>query len=375
MSWQPICRFGKKMLPLRLQTTFEHGVCRYTAKAGSAGVVMKRRKFITLVGSAVAMPFAARAQQPARVKRIAIVSAAEPASQLVANQHPFYRGFFDELSRQGFIEGRQLAVERYSAEGDTDLFPRLVRDIVAARPDAICSAYGPINLLFKSATTTIPIVAVGPDPVALGLAPSISHPGGNITGVTIDAGLEIWGKRIGLLKEVLPKLSNLTFIIPLPPKLWDGSPFSAVLGQAAKSANIKLTPALLGGKIDADTYRRLFISFAETKPDALLISESAINAVNSVTLIELAAKYRIPAMYTWREHVENGGLMSHSFDLEELGRSAGIQMGQILNGANAGDIPFMQVTRLYLTLNLKTARSLGIEFPATLLGSADFIVE
>ena len=336
---------------------------------------MKRRELITLICGAVASPLVARAQQSAKMKRIAIVSAAETASQLVASHHPFYRGFFDELSRHGLIEGKQIVVERYSAEGDTDRFPQLVRDIVAARPDAICSAYGPITLLFKSANTTIPIVAVGPDPVALGLATSISHPGGNITGVTIDAGLEIWGKRIGLIKEVLPKLSNLAFILPLPPKLWDGSPFSAVLRRAAKSANIALTPALLDGKIDADTYRRLFNSFVETKPDALLISESAINAVNSATLIELAAKYRLPAMYTWREHAENGGLMSHSFDLEELGRSSGFQMGQILSGVNPGDIPFIQVTRLYLTLNLKTAKSLGIEFPATLLGSADFIIE
>jgi putative tryptophan/tyrosine transport system substrate-binding protein len=336
---------------------------------------MRRREFITLVGGAVASPLVARAQQPAKTKRIAIVSAAEPASQMVASYNPIYRGFFDELSRHGLVEGKHLVIERYSAEGDTDRFPQLVRDIVAARPDAICSAYSQITLLFKSTKTTIPIVTIGPDPVALGLAQSISHPGGNITGVTIDAGLEIWGKRIGLIKEVLPKLSNLALILPLPPKLWEGSPYSAVFRQAAKSANIALTPALLDGKIDADTYRRVFISFAESKPDALLITESSINAVNSVTLIELAAKNRLPAMYTWREHAENGGLMSHSFDLEELGRSCGYQMAQVVSGSNPGDIPFIQVTRLYLTLNLKTAKSLGIEFPATLLGSADFIIE
>jgi putative ABC transport system substrate-binding protein len=155
------------------------------------GVGMRRREFITLVGGAVASPLVARAQQPAKRKRMAIVSAAEPASHMVATYHPLYRGFFDELSHHGFIEGKQLFVERYSAEGDTDRFPQLVRDIVAARPDAICSAYSPITLLFKSTKTTIPIVTIGPDPVALGLVPSISHPGGNITGVTIDAGLEI----------------------------------------------------------------------------------------------------------------------------------------------------------------------------------------
>src|SRR4029077_751762 len=125
--------------------------------------------------------------------------------------------------------------------------------------------------------------------------------------------------RIGLIKEVLPKLSNLALILPLPPKLWEGSPYSAVFRQAAKSANIALTPALLDGKIDADTYWHVFTAFAESKPDALLITESSINLANSATLVELAAKHQLPAMYTWRDYVELGGLMSHATDLVELG--------------------------------------------------------
>jgi putative ABC transport system substrate-binding protein len=330
---------------------------------------MKRREFITLLGGAVASPLVAHAQQPAKMKRIAVVWAADP----FAVHHPYYRAFFDEMSRLGFIEGKNLIAERYSADGDTDRFPQLVRDIINARPDAICSTFTPLTSLFKSTKTTIPIVALGADPVASGLVQSISNPGGNITGVTIDAGLEIYGKRFGLIREVLPKLSNLAVILPLPPWLWER--ISDPLRQVAKSANVALTPALFYGKIDADTYRRLFTSFAESKPDALLITESSINVANAVTIVELAAKHRLPAIYTWRDYVEIGGLMSHAMDWVELGRSAGYQLAQVLTGANPADIPFLQVTRLYLTLNLKTAKSLGIEFPATLLGSADFIIE
>jgi ABC-type uncharacterized transport system substrate-binding protein len=336
---------------------------------------MRRREFITLIGGAAASPLVARAQQPAKTKRIAWVSASDPVALMVASYHPFYQAFFDEVSRLGFVEGKNLVVERYSAEGETDRFPKLVRDIVDTRPDAIYAADGGLAFLFKSTKTTIPIVTITADPVALGFATSIARPGGNITGTSVDAGLEIWGKRIGLLKEALPKMSNLCLLLPMSQKRWEVTPYSAVFRQAAKAADIALTPALLEGKIDEAAYLRVFAAFEEQRPDALLVTESSINLINASTIVELAAKHNLPAMYTWRDYVEIGGLMSHAMDLAELGRSSGYQMGQVLSGANPGDVPFLQVTRLYLTLNLKTAKSLGIEFPAALLGSADFVIE
>jgi putative ABC transport system substrate-binding protein len=331
--------------------------------------------FISPISGAAASPLVAGAQHPAKMKRIALVNPADKLENMVASAFPFYRVFFDEISRVGFVEGKNLVVERYTAGGDTNRFPELVRDVLDTRPDAIYPLEFALTYLFKLTNSSIPIVSIVVDPVATGLAKSIARPGGNITGVVVDAGPKIWGKRFGLLKELLPKLSKLALILPVPPKSWEVSPYWAIIRQTAKTVDVELLPALLDGKIDEAAYQRVFAMFDENRPDALLIAESPINAVNSSTIIELAAKYRLPAMYTWKEIAEIGGLMSYSFDLEELGRYSGYQMGQILNGTNPADIPFIQVTRLYLTLNLKTAKSLGIEFPATLLGSADFIIE
>jgi putative tryptophan/tyrosine transport system substrate-binding protein len=155
---------------------------------------------------------------------------------------------------------------------------------------------------------------------------------------------------------------------------WE-NPYGAAIRQAAKAAHIVVTAVWSGGKIDEAEYEHVFAAFEQNRPDALIVPEQAIHLVNAATIVKLAAKHRLPAMYTQKGYVEIGGLMAYSPDLEELGRSTGYQIGQILNGINPGDLPYNQVTRYELALNLKTAKSLGIEFPATLLGSADFIIE
>src|SRR5579863_2450244 len=334
---------------------------------------MKRREFITFIGGAAASPLAARAQQPAKMKRIAIVHPSESVANLVASYHRFYRAFFDELSRLGFVEGKNLVVERYSAMGQPDRYAQLVRDAIDTRPDAIYALDGQLVLLFKAATTTIPIVTVSSDPVAMGLVSNIARPGGNVTGTAVDAGLEIWGKRIGLLKEALPKLSNVLIIMQTR-KAWEGL-FGSAVRQAAKAANIAANAVWFDGDVDEAAYQRVFAAFERDRPDGLMVSDIAVHLTNRFTIVELAAMHRLPAMYPYREFVEIGGLMSYASDLEEMGRSTGLQMGQILNGANPSDIPYNLVAHYELALNLKTAKSLGVEFPATLLGSADFAVE
>jgi len=333
---------------------------------------MRRREFITLIGGAAASPLVARAQQPAKMKRIVIVA---PSDDMVATTNPLYYGvstpFFDELGRFGFIEGKNLVVGRYSAAGQPDRFAPLAREVVDTHPDAIYAVTSFLSTAFKAATTTIPIVCITSDPVVAGLVSNIARPGGNITGSSVDTGAEIWGKRIGLLKEALPRLSNIFIIAERTPR-WEG-PFGAAVRQAATAASIALNAALLDGKIDEAAYQRVFAAFEQDRPDALLVSD--YGGHNFGTISELAAKHRLPAMYPYRFIVETGGLMSYGIDLDEVGRSNGYQMAQVLNGANPRDIPFIQITRLQLTLNLKTARSLGLEFPATLLGSADFIIE
>jgi putative tryptophan/tyrosine transport system substrate-binding protein len=335
---------------------------------------MKRREFITLLGgTAAAWPLAAMAQQRAKMKRIAMVHPTEAAANLVASYHRSYRAFFDEVSRLGFVEGKNLVVQRYSAAGQPDRFAPLAREVVDTHPDAIYAMTSFIGLAFKAATTTIPIVCVTSDPVAAGLVSNIARPGGNITGSSADTGFEIWGKRIGLLKEALPKLSNI-FLIAEKTARWEG-PFGSAVRQAATAASITLNSAFLDGKLEEAAYQRVFAAFEQDRPDALLVSDYGGHITNAPTIVALAANHRLPTMYAWREFVEIGGLISYGDDLEALGRSAGYQMGQVFNGTNPGDIPFNQVTRLELAINLKTAKSLGLEFPATLLGSANFIVE
>ena len=241
------------------------------------------------------------------------------------------------------------------------------------RPDAIFSTDIIPALAVKAATTTIPIVAISGDPVALGLVSNIARPGGNITGSAVNAGFEIWGKRFGLLKEVLPMLSNACIILHRRIE-WEG-PYGTAIRQAAKDASVALKETVFAGKIDETGYQRVFSAFEQDRPDALIVSEFSVHFTNRAMIVELAAKHRLPAMYTWKDFVEIGGLMAYSPDFSEVGRSVGHQMGQILNGTNPGDIPYNQVTHYELALNLKTANSLGLEFPATLLGSADFIIE
>jgi putative ABC transport system substrate-binding protein len=337
------------------------------------GTGMRRREFLGVMGSAASLPLAALAQQPAEMKRLAMVHPSDPVGTFVPSYHRSYRAFFDELSRLGFVEGKNLVVERYSAEGQPDRYAKLAYDVVDRHPDVIFSMSGSVGLAFKAATTTIPIVTTASDPLAQGLVSNIAKPGGNLTGTSVNAGLEIWGKRIGLLKETLPKLSNLC-VLAQTQEGWEG-PFNSGVRQAAKAASTALTAVAFDGKIDDAQYQRVFAAFEQDRPDAFIVLSYPVHLTNRVTIVGLAAKHRLPAMYPYREFVEVGGLMSYSSDLTELLRSTGNQIGQILNGTNPRDIPFSQVTRYELSLNLKTATSLGLEFPAILLGSADLIVE
>jgi putative tryptophan/tyrosine transport system substrate-binding protein len=331
---------------------------------------MQRRTFIILIGgTAAAWPLAALAQQRAKIKRIAMVDPARPVANMLASTDRFFGAFFEELGRAGYVEGKNLVVERYSALGQTDRFAPLAREVVDTRPDAVYAISSPVGLAFKAATTTIPIVTLTSDPVAAGFTPNIARPGGNITGTSVDAGFETWGKRIGLLKEALPKLSNV-FIIADTRDRWEGQ-----FGSAVRQAAVVLNAAVFEGKFDDAAYQHVFAAFEQNRPDGLLISDIGLHLTNRRTILELAAKHRIPAMYAYTVFVEFGGLMSYGVDREELGRSTGYQIGQILNGSNPGDIPFNQATHYELAINLKTAKSLGLEFPATLLGSADFVVE
>jgi putative ABC transport system substrate-binding protein len=333
---------------------------------------MRRRDFITAFGTAAAWPLAVRAQQPAKIKRIAVVHPVEKVGNMTINGRRSFRVFFEELSRLGYVEGQNLGVERYSGEGRPERYAELARDVVNTHPDLIVAVAARLSLDFKMATTTIPIVTIVIDPIALGLVASIARPGGNITGVTIAGGLEITGKRMGLLVEAMPKLSSLSYLVSRP--FWEDSRGAAVR-EAAKRAGISLKAALLGSAFNEAEYQRVFRSMEQDRADALLVSHEAEHFTYRATIIELAAKDRIPTMYAYREFVQVGGLMAYSIDQAEIYRRLANLIDKILRGANPGDIPFYQPTKFELSINLKTAKALGLEMPAMLLGRADEVIE
>jgi putative ABC transport system substrate-binding protein len=333
---------------------------------------MRRRDFITAFGTAAAWPLAVRAQQPAKIKRIAMVHPSEKVGTMTINSRRIFRAFFEELSRLGYVEGQNLGVERYSGEGRPERYAELARDVVNTHPDLILTSAARLSLDFKMATTTIPIVTVIIDPIAMGLATSIARPGGNITGVTIAGGLELIGKRMGLLVEAMPKLSTVGYLVSRP--YWEDAR-GAAAREAAKQAGLSLKSVLLGSAFNEAEYQRVFRSMEQDRADALMVSDEAENLTNRATIVELAAKSRMPAIYSYREYVEVGGLMAYSTDQADIYRRLANLIDKILKGANPGDIPFYQPTKFELVINLKTAKALGLEMPAMLLGRADEVIE
>jgi putative ABC transport system substrate-binding protein len=341
-------------------------------RAPSRAGQMRRRDFITALGTAATWSLAARAQQPSKMKRIAFVRPAGPVSEVSVSGSPYYRAFFEELSRLGYVEGQNLGVERYSGEGRPERYAELARDVVNTHPDLIIAVAARLSLDFKTATTTIPIVSLINDPIALGLVQSIARPGGNITGVTISGGLQLIGKRMGLLVEAMPKLSTVSYLVSRP--YWE-DPRGVAAREAAKQAGISLKAALLGSAFDEAEYQRVFRSMEQDRADALMVSDEAEHTPNRATIVELAAKGRIPTIYSYREFVEVGGLMAYSIDLADMYRRLANLIDKILKGANPGDIPFYQPTKFELSINLKTAKALGLELPAMLLARADEVIE
>jgi putative ABC transport system substrate-binding protein len=262
-------------------------------------------------------------------------------------------------------------VERYSGEGRPERYAELARDVVNTHPDLIVAVAARLSLDFKMATTTIPIVSLIIDPIAMGLVASIARPGGNITGVTISGGLELIGKRIGLLVEAMPKLSTVGYLVSRP---WWEDPRGEAAREAAKQAGISLKAVLLGAFNEAE-YQRVFRSMEQDRADALMISDESENFTNRATIVELAAKGRIPTIYSYREFVQVGGLMAYSIDQVEIYRHLANLIDKIFRGANPGDIPFYQPTKFEMSINLKTAKALGLEMPAMLLARADEVIE
>lgn len=329
---------------------------------------MKRRDFVAGAISIAVVPHVA-AQTVGKIQRLAIVSPSESIAFMREDQN--YRVLV-ELRRLGHIEGQNLIVERYGKEQNTSDFVALAAEVVRSGPDVIY-VVGPGAVFFKPLTTTIPIVTVTGDPVSLGLAQSLAHPGGNITGASVDAGLSIHGKRLELLREIHPAMSKLALLL-MRFQLETGK-LDAAIQAAAAAAGVALVYCAVDLPTSEATYRAAISQAVRAGADAIMVMDSPETLRNRAIISELIGAAKLPAMYAFPESVEAGGLMAYSYDLAELLARAASDIDAVLRGSKPGDIPFYQASKFGLSINLKAARALGLSVPATLLARADKVIE
>jgi ABC-type uncharacterized transport system substrate-binding protein len=325
-----------------------------------------RRELIVAIGGAViALPLAARAQQPA-MPVIGFLNAASPTEWT-----RFLTAFRGGLRESGFTEGQNVAIEFRWAEGQYDRLPRLAADLINRRV-AVLVATGGITsaVAAKAATTTIPIVfSSGGDPVKEGLVASISRPGGNLTGVNLLT-TALAPKRLEILREVVKKTSMIGVL--LNPNNANSQAQVEDVEKAARAIDQQVRILHATSERDFET---AFASMVQTRIGALIVGADPFFSSQRNHLIALTARERIPAIYEWREYAEAGGLMSYGSDLAEGYRQVGLYAGRILKGEKPADLPVVQSTKVEFVLNLKTARSLGLTISLPLLGRADEVIE
>ena len=326
---------------------------------------MRRREFISLLGGAVAWPLAARAQQPAMpvIGFLDAGSAAERADVVAA----FRKG----LAEAGFVEGQNVTLEFRWAQNQYDQLPVLAADLVRRRVDVIAATGGPAALAAKAASATIPIVfRLAVDPIAAGLVASLSHPGGNVTGVT-TLNLEVGPKRLEFLHELVPTATIMAALVnPTNPS--NAEILSRDLQATARLVGLQLH--LLHASSDADI-DAAFATLTELRAGGLVIGTDAFFTDRNEKLAALALRYRIPTIYQSRAFVAAGGLMSYGGSFADSYRLAGVYTGRILKGEKPADLPVEQTTKVELFINLKTAKMLGITAPTSILVRADEVIE
>jgi putative ABC transport system substrate-binding protein len=327
---------------------------------------MRRREFLSLVGSvAAAWPFAARAQPAMRV--VGHLGAESP--DLFASR---LRAFRQGLSASGYEESHNVTIEYRWVEGNNDRLPELAADLVR-RQVAVLVAPGSLAaaLAAKAATSSIPIVfETGADPVAAGLVRSLSYPGGNITGVT-SLNAQVGPKRLEMLHDLLPKATTFGLLInPTNPK--NAEVTINTLQAAARALGRQLHVVNAGAEADFDP---AFAELAGLRVAGLVIPNETFFVNRSAPLAALATRYAMPAVHQSREFVLAGGLMSYGGSIKQSHTVAGAYTGRILAGAKPADLPVQQVTKVEMAVNLKTAKAFGITFPVSLLALADEVIE
>lgn len=301
------------------------------------------------------------------MRRLAFVHSGIPADKLTESAGPFWvRRVYQTLRELGDVEGQNLIVERFSAEGRYEQFASLAADVVSHKPDVIILNFNDLAKRFTTATSTIPLVAIIGDPIAAGLLTNLAHPGGNLTGVSINAGLEIYGKRLQLIKEAMPTTRKVA-------ALFSGAlSGTSAYEEAARQLGIELASKQLAEVNDAQL-RRTFAEIAEQQFDAAIVDEGGSFLAQRTLMAALGEQYRLLVLYPYRDYVEEGGVMAYAPDLGELAHRIANDVHQILNGTKAGDIPFYQPNKFQLIINAKAARALDL--PPILVARADEVIE
>jgi ABC-type uncharacterized transport system substrate-binding protein len=323
---------------------------------------MKRREFITLLGGAGAWPLAARAQQAERMRRIGFLRAAPPSEREL-------EGLLRGLADQGWVQGRNFVLLPQWGDGQVARLPELAVALVNSGVDIILAEGVVTARAARAVTATIPIVmTAGADPYAGGLVQSLARPGGNVTGfTTLQA--EIVGKVLEIFKDMVPGLTRIAALIPRV--AWNM--FAPAQDPAAKALGIDVVYIDLAGPEAAATAMRQAVSAGAQ--GALLRVGPFFSSAQRRTIVDLAAELRLPAMYERREYVEQGGLVTYCPDTSDLYRRAAGYVARILAGTNPGDLPIEQPTKFELIINLRTAKTLGLDVPPMLLARADEVIE
>jgi putative tryptophan/tyrosine transport system substrate-binding protein len=329
---------------------------------------VRRREFISLLGAAVAWPLAARAQQ-SPMPVIGFLSLF-PAESFAPETRPYAAAFRRGLSETGYSDGHNVAIEYRWAENQPNRLPILAAELVRRKVAVLAATGGAASALAaKGATTTIPIVFTGGgDPVALGLVASLNRPGGNVTGITFLANI-LGAKRLELLNELAPRAGTIGLLVnPNNPN------------AASDTSDMEAGARAIGKQIlllRASTEREIDLAFTSLHQqiDALATAADAFLDSRRTQIVALATRHAVPAIYWAREFVVAGGLMSYGASITDAYRQAGIYAGRILKGDKPADLPIVQSTKVELVINLRTAKSLGVEIRPTLLALADEVIE